>query len=82
MHNSLLVNALMLQLQETYRPTSFDQLELTNDPFLEKNLEFMLECVEDIGQEQYKFQQHQRLVQRQQQQLQSYLNKRVRLLFV
>jgi len=75
-HNSLLVNALMLQLEDSYTPSTFDHLELTNDPFLEKNLEFMLECVEDIGQEQYKYQQYQKQVQRQQQQLQNMITKR------
>jgi len=77
--NSLLVNALMLQLGESYQPSNFDRLELTNEPYVEKNLEFMIECVEDINQEQTKYIFYQRNVQRQQQQLQLAIQKRVKM---
>ena len=79
MRNSLLVNALMLQLGESYQPSNFDRLELTNEPYVEKNLEFMIECVEDINQEQTKYIFYQRNVQRQQQQLQLAIQKRVKM---
>eukprot|EP00160_Parvularia_atlantis_P016200 Unigene5015_Nuclearia_a/m.15379 Unigene5015_Nuclearia_a/g.15379 ORF Unigene5015_Nuclearia_a/g.15379 Unigene5015_Nuclearia_a/m.15379 type:complete len:338 (-) Unigene5015_Nuclearia_a:32-1045(-) len=74
--NSLMVNALMTQLEDTLLPASFDHLELTNEPYIEKNLEFMIECVEEISQEQTKYQYYQRNVARLQQQLQLALQKR------
>ena len=52
--------------------------QLTNDPFLEKNLEFMIECTDEFSTEQYSFQQYQRQLVKQQQQQQLYLAKRVR----
>lgn len=51
--------------------------QLTNDPFLEKNLEFMIECTDEFASEQYSFQQYQRQLVKQQQQQQLYLAKRV-----
>jgi len=69
----------MLQLGESYQPSNFDRLELTNEPYVEKNLEFMIECVEDINQEQTKYIFYQRNVQRQQQQLQLAIQKRVKM---
>ena len=53
-------------------------VQLSNDPFLEKNLEFMIECTEEFSNEQYTYQSYQRQLIKQQQQQQLYLAKRVR----
>ena len=52
-------------------------LQLANDPFLEKNLEFMIECTDEFATEHYTYQQHQRQVLKQQALQQAYLAKRV-----
>ena len=56
----------------------FIWVQLSNDPFLEKNLEFMIECTEEFSNEQYTYQSYQRQLIKQQQQQQLYLAKRVR----
>jgi len=58
-----------------------DRPQLTNDPFLEKNLEFMIECTDEFSNEQYTYQSYQRQLIKQQQQQQLYLAKRVRVPF-
>ena len=55
----------------------FDKLDLSTNPFLERNLEFLIECLDDLGVEQNKFQYHQRAIQRQQAQQTTWLQKRV-----
>ena len=68
--NQHLVNALLWDLEEGengefWNPGAFDRLDLSSNPFLEKNLEFLCECVDDLAAEQSKFQYYQRQVQRQ-----------------
>jgi len=76
-HNSLLIKALLTQLSEDVSIESdFERLNLSTNPFLEKNLEFLIECLDDLGVEQNKFQYHQRSVQRQQAQQSAWLQKR------
>jgi len=53
----------------------YEQLELTNDPYMEKNLEYMLGYVEEMTTEQNKLQQYHRAVARQAMQQNSYLQK-------
>jgi translation initiation factor 3 subunit H len=76
-HNSLLIKALLMELgQDTSIESDFERLNLSTNPFLEKNLEFLIECLDDLGMEQNKFQYHQRAVQRQQVQQTTWLQKR------
>lgn len=56
---------------------NFDTLELSLDPYIEKNLEFLLEAVEEHTQEQNTYTFWQRNVGREQAKMQSALQKRV-----
>ncbi|EFJ10502.1 hypothetical protein SELMODRAFT_271999 [Selaginella moellendorffii] len=76
--NSALVSALMTEL-ETDSPATqcdFDRLVLSTNPFMEKNLEFLIECMDDLSMEQQKFQFYYRNLARQQTQQQAWLQKR------
>ncbi|OAE27626.1 hypothetical protein AXG93_2520s1220 [Marchantia polymorpha subsp. ruderalis] len=76
--NSSLVSAVMTEL-ETDAPATqcdFDRLVLSTNPFMEKNLEFLIECMDDLGMEQQKFQYYYRNLSRQQGQQQAWLQKR------
>jgi len=76
-HNSPLIKALLLELeQEGNIESDFERLNLSMNPFMEKNLEFLIECLDDLGVEQNKFQYHQRSIQRQQAQQVAWLQKR------
>ncbi|CAG8457548.1 17002_t:CDS:2 [Dentiscutata heterogama] len=55
---------------------NFDTLELSLDPYIEKNLEFLLEAVEEHSQEQSNFAFWQRSVVREQAKMQTALQKR------
>eukprot|EP00246_Nothoceros_aenigmaticus_P003895 TRINITY_DN15123_c0_g1_i1.p1 TRINITY_DN15123_c0_g1~~TRINITY_DN15123_c0_g1_i1.p1 ORF type:complete len:351 (+),score=61.13 TRINITY_DN15123_c0_g1_i1:26-1054(+) len=76
--NSVLVSALMTELETTSPATQcdFDRLVLSTNPFVEKNLEFLIECMDDLSMEQQKFQYYYRNVSRQQSQQQAWLQKR------
>lgn len=69
-HNSLLVEALLYELESGSVPLNcdFDCFDLSLNPFLEKNLEFLGDSVDELSIEQNKFQQAQRAWNRQQQQ--------------
>jgi translation initiation factor 3 subunit H len=76
--NSSLVSSVMTEL-ETDAPATqsdFDRLLLSTNPFYEKNLEFLIECMDDLGMEQQKFQYYYRNLSRQQGQQQAWLQKR------
>jgi len=76
-HNPGLINAFLMELEETgTMDYDFDRLNLSTNPFLEKNLEFLIECLDDLGAEQNKLQYHQRNVQKQQAHFTSWLTKR------
>lgn len=45
----------------------FDRLDLSTNPYLEKNLEFLCNWIDDLSNEQIKFNQYTRSVQRQKQ---------------
>jgi len=76
-HNSSLITAFLCELEDQGSMESdFDRLDLSTNPFLERNLEFLIECLDDLGVEQNKFQYHQRSVQRQQAQQAAWLQKR------
>jgi translation initiation factor 3 subunit H len=76
--NSALVSA-VLGLCASGAPASqgdFDQLGLSTNPFLEKNLEFLNECMDDLGSESQKVAYHSRAVARQQAQQAAWVQKR------
>jgi len=65
-HNSHLVNGLLMELEENnVAPCDFDRLDLSTNPFLEKNLEFLIECIDDLSTEQNKYQYYQKNLQKQ-----------------
>lgn len=45
----------------------FDRLDLSTNPYLEKNLEFLCNWIDDLSNEQQKFNQYTRALQRQKQ---------------
>jgi len=76
--NSVLVSSIMAEL-ETDSPVSqgdYDRLVLSTNPFMEKNLEFLIDCMDDLSMEQQKFQYYYRNLSRQQSQQQAWLQKR------
>ncbi|KAM3366918.1 hypothetical protein ACQJBY_009870 [Aegilops geniculata] len=76
--NSALVSAFMKEL-EPESPVSqcdFDRLKLSTAPFMERNLEFMIGCMDGLSSEQNKFQYYYRNLGRQQSQQQAWLQKR------
>jgi len=76
-HNSHLVNAFLFELEEDLSFNSdFDRLYLSTNAFLEKNLEFLNECLDDLATEQNKFQYYQRSIAKQQAQQHAWLQKR------
>jgi translation initiation factor 3 subunit H len=54
----------------------FDLLDLSTNPFLEKNLEFLNECMDDLASESQKVAYHSRAVARQQAQQAAWVQKR------
>ena len=78
--NSKLSQALLLELQDecaiSTTATDFSRLELHTNPFLEKQLQLLIECVDDLQQESNKLQQFDRNVQRQKSAQQQYLLKK------
>lgn len=55
--NPGLVNALIYDLQDNgAMDCDFDRLDLSSNPFLEKNLEMLCTWIDDLANEQYKFQ--------------------------
>jgi translation initiation factor 3 subunit H len=77
-HNSFLVEAFLHELEEkgTASDSAYERLDLSTNPFLEKNLEFLIECLDDLSQEQNKFQYYQRNLQKQQYQQNQWVQKR------
>jgi translation initiation factor 3 subunit H len=72
------VNTLLFELDElgTVEP-DFELLDLSSNSYLEKNMEFLIDCLDELGTEQNKFQFYNRAVMRQQQQQAQWLQKRV-----
>ncbi|CAM9490258.1 unnamed protein product, partial [Sphacelaria rigidula] len=75
--NPGIINALIFDLQEGDRvDCDFDRLDLSTNPYLEKNLEFLCNWIDDLSNEQIKFNQYTRNVQRQKQEHTRWLQKR------
>lgn len=76
--NSVLVSSIISEL-ETDAPVTqgdYDRLVLSTNPFMEENIEFLIECMDDLTVEQQKLQYYYRNVSRQQAQQQAWLQKR------
>uniref|UniRef100_A0A251TIE6 Eukaryotic translation initiation factor 3 subunit H n=6 Tax=asterids TaxID=71274 RepID=A0A251TIE6_HELAN len=76
--NSALVSAFMTELEADSPVTQsdYDRLKLSTNPFPERNMEFLIECMDDLSMEQQKFQFYYRNLSRQQAQQQTWLQKR------
>jgi len=78
--NSHLNSALLLELQDecaiNSNASDFARLELNTNPFLEKQLQLLIDCVDDLQQESNKLQSYERAVQRQKSAQTQYLAKK------
>ncbi|KAB5527570.1 hypothetical protein DKX38_021417 [Salix brachista] len=76
--NSALISAFMTELEDDTPVTQcdYDRLQLSTSPYLERNVEFLIECMDDLSIEQQKFQYYYRNLSRQQAQQQAWLQKR------
>jgi len=75
--SSALTSAFLWDLEEKNQiEAEYERLDLGTNTFLERSLEFLTECLDDLSVEQNKFQYHQRQVQRQQMQQLQWLQKR------
>jgi len=76
-HNSHLVQAMLYDLEDREPSLSldshFDRLDLSTNPFLEKNLEFLLDSLDDLASEQNKQQYFLKNLARQQKQQAAFL---------
>eukprot|EP00698_Gefionella_okellyi_P021510 TRINITY_DN6996_c0_g1_i1.p1 TRINITY_DN6996_c0_g1~~TRINITY_DN6996_c0_g1_i1.p1 ORF type:complete len:349 (+),score=79.58 TRINITY_DN6996_c0_g1_i1:46-1047(+) len=75
--NPVLLNALLHEMN-TSKDLShdFDRFDLSTNPFLEKHMEFLIECLDDLSVEQTRQLNYHRQVQRQLQQQQLHIAKR------
>ncbi|KAG6527701.1 hypothetical protein ZIOFF_009827 [Zingiber officinale] len=76
--NSALASAFMTELEPELpvKQCDYDRLKLSTAPYMERNLEFLIDCMEDLSAEQNKFQYYYRNLSRQQAQQQTWLQKR------
>ncbi|KAG6422852.1 hypothetical protein SASPL_113234 [Salvia splendens] len=76
--NSALISAFMTELEADIPVTQcdYDRLHLSTSPILERNVEFLIECMDDLSMEQQKFQFYYRNLSRQEAQKQAWLQKR------
>lgn len=77
-HNSSLVQAVVADLAPSNSATQadYERLNLTLAPYLEKNITTLIECVDDLVQEQNKVTMYHKNVARQAQQMAAWLQKR------
>ncbi|XWS13289.1 hypothetical protein CRYUN_Cryun36dG0024700 [Craigia yunnanensis] len=76
--NSALISAFMTELESDTPITQcdYDCLQLSTNPYMERNMEFLIECMDDLSMEQQKFQFYYRSLSRQQAQQQAWFQKR------
>ncbi|KAK4266569.1 hypothetical protein QN277_027466 [Acacia crassicarpa] len=76
--NSALISAVMTKLKPNTPVTQcdYDRLRLSSSSLMERNMEFLIECMDDLSMEQQKFQFYYRNLSRQQAQQQAWLQKR------
>lgn len=76
-HNSHLVHGFLYELREKKSMAcDFDRLNLIANPFVEKNLGILADCIDEYSSEQAKFQYHQRVVARQKASQHSFIQKK------
>ncbi len=75
-HNSYLINTLLCELKEISPPTGDNFLSLSSGNMLEKNLELLMDYVDDLAQETNKYMNYQRAMTKLQQNKQQYTYKR------
>jgi len=75
-HNLQLITAYLADLDDTANDASFDRLDLSTNGYLEKNLEYVTDCLDDLAGEQGKLQYFQRNLQRQMAQQSAWVQKR------
>lgn len=76
-HNSPLTKALMLELREQQAQTfEFDRLDISTNPYIEKHLVDLIDCVGQLTAEQAKFQRYERDLVRQKQNRSNWLQER------
>jgi len=73
---SALVKALLFQLELKHFPPTYEALGLATNTYFEKNLEFLIDCISDLQQEQNKFHNYNRSAQRVQQAINAVVAKR------
>ncbi|KAE9604960.1 hypothetical protein Lal_00036810 [Lupinus albus] len=76
--NSALISAFMTELEPDtpVAQCDYDRLQLSTSSLMERNMEFLIECMDDLSVEQQKFQFYYRSLSRQQAQQQAWLQKR------
>lgn len=76
--NSALISSFMTVLEPDSQVVQcdLDRLKLSTAPFMERNLEFLIDCMDDLSSEQNKLQYYYRNLSRQQTQQQTWLQKR------
>jgi translation initiation factor 3 subunit H len=77
-HNSHFVTSLVQSVKSPTLFPNFDTLDLSVDPYLEKNLEYLLEGIEDWNYEQSNLHYYQRQLAREQSKIAAWQTKRVR----
>eukprot|EP00033_Pygsuia_biforma_P000819 GCRY01000953.1.p1 GENE.GCRY01000953.1~~GCRY01000953.1.p1 ORF type:complete len:316 (-),score=63.87 GCRY01000953.1:48-995(-) len=66
-HNNNLSTALLYSLQEQFPSlvqTDFDALDMSFSPFLERNLELLIDCIDDLAVEHNRYQNHEKYAQK------------------
>ena len=74
--NNNLTKAFLLQMDDTPTKKSSDEDDIAANPYLEKNIECLIDSIDDLAQESSKIQYFQRQTNRAQQQYQQQLQKR------
>ena len=76
-HNSHLVTSLLHTIESPVLSPNYDTLDLSVDPYLEKNLEYLIEGMDEWTYEQGNLQYFQRQLAREQTKIASWQTKRV-----
>ncbi|XP_076919405.1 eukaryotic translation initiation factor 3 subunit H-like isoform X1 [Bidens hawaiensis] len=76
--NSALISAFMTELEadSPVNQSDYDRLQLSTNHVMERNMEFLIACMDELSMEQQKFQFYYRNLSRQQAQQQTWLQKR------
>ncbi|KJE92905.1 eukaryotic translation initiation factor 3, variant [Capsaspora owczarzaki ATCC 30864] len=75
-YNTHLANALLLEWESTHADDMFERADMPTTTLLEKNLDLLIDAIDDLNAEQNKFSAYQRTLSRYQQSLSMQLQKR------